>query len=301
MLNVRPAEIGIALLAAGHEVKMSADLVEQAGFLCLDVCRSLDHSHKSEPRQLLTPAPIARLMASMLEAHEKEVRILDAGVGVGSLVAAAVAALCCRRNWPRAIQVTAYEIDRHLASYLSDTFRLCQQECQRDCGFQCFRTAGAAPARPWTSRPAYAGSARRSYSEPPHRHERWLGGSHVHRNDHLERAAGGTVSSAAAFRGMAIQGDAGLTGAVAAIGGDAERASHCGVLQSCRDNSRIPGVTGRTSDRRKVSVTCFAELPCIKWALQDLNLSSGPLICVVRMVLLCCNPLPALSFRPVRR
>ena len=38
-----------------------------------------------------------------------------------------------------------------------------------------------------------------------------------------------------------------------------------------------------------------------QWALQDLNLSSGPLIGVGQMVLLCCNPLPALSFRTVRR
>ena len=121
----------VSPLATGREVKMGADLVEQADFLRLDAGRRLDTERKSELGQFLTPAPVACLMASMLESSEAEVRILDAGAGVGSLFAAAVAELCRRKDRPQRIEVTAYEIDRHLASYLPDTFRLCELECQR--------------------------------------------------------------------------------------------------------------------------------------------------------------------------
>ena len=131
MLNVRRAQMTVSPLAASREAKMSADLVEQADFLRLDAGRCLEAERKSELGQFLTPASVARLMASMLESREAEVRILDAGAGVGSLFAAAVAELCRRNDRPQRIEVTAYEIDRHLASYLPDTFRLCELECQR--------------------------------------------------------------------------------------------------------------------------------------------------------------------------
>ena len=60
----------------------------------------------------------------MLTCRQARVSVLDAGAGVGSLIAAAVAELCGRKEKPEEIRVTAYEIDPHLASYLADTFQL---------------------------------------------------------------------------------------------------------------------------------------------------------------------------------
>lgn len=98
-------------------------------FLRLDAGRSLEPARKSELGQFFTPPPVARLMASMLECRQQEVRILDAGAGVGSLFAAAVAELCARGQRPRHIRVTAYEVDAKLAEYLPDTFQLCRSTC----------------------------------------------------------------------------------------------------------------------------------------------------------------------------
>ena len=79
--------------------------------------------------QFLTPLPIAQFLASLLECHTPAVHILDAGAGVGSLFAACVAQLCHRERKPTSIQVTAYEIDKSLADYLSETLLLCKTAC----------------------------------------------------------------------------------------------------------------------------------------------------------------------------
>src|SRR5437879_1634390 len=131
MLNAGNEQVSKSPGAVSRKVAMGADLLEQVDFLRLDASRRLESARKAELGQFLTPAPVARLMASMLECRQAEVRMLDPGAGVGSLFAAAVVELCQRKIRPRRIEVTAYEIDAHLASYLPDTFRLCELECQR--------------------------------------------------------------------------------------------------------------------------------------------------------------------------
>src|SRR5438094_797520 len=110
---------------------MAADLVERVDFFRLAANRGLEGKHKAALGQFTTPAPIARLMASLLRGSQEEVRLLDAGAGVGSLFAAALAELCCRTNKPRRITVTCYEIDPHFACYLSETMQLCRATCER--------------------------------------------------------------------------------------------------------------------------------------------------------------------------
>ncbi len=96
----------------------------------LDANKQLDPHRKIEFGQFLTPMSLARLMASMLECREPIVSLLDPCAGVGSLLAASVAELCLRSNPPREIHVTAYEIDATLATYLPDTFKLCEEMCE---------------------------------------------------------------------------------------------------------------------------------------------------------------------------
>src|SRR5436190_8718365 len=103
-------------LAAQDVLKQrELDLVERVDLLRLDASHNLEKSRKAEMGQFLSPAPVARLMASMLACHDPEVYILDPGAGVGSLFAACVAKLCRRPNPPEHIHVTAYEIDAGLA------------------------------------------------------------------------------------------------------------------------------------------------------------------------------------------
>ncbi|HZU36011.1 MAG TPA: BsuBI/PstI family type II restriction endonuclease [Gemmataceae bacterium] len=109
----------------------TSDFLERVEFLRLDAGRKLEPTCRAALGQFLTPAAIARLMASMLTDQQQEVRLLDPGAGVGSLFAAAVVDLCRRQVRPATIHVSAYEIDPTLAQYIPDVFHLCQAECRR--------------------------------------------------------------------------------------------------------------------------------------------------------------------------
>jgi adenine-specific DNA-methyltransferase len=91
--------------------------------------RRIDARKKSELGQFFTPMPAARLMASMGKGKAEVVRILDAGAGVGSLFTAVVAHLCRKRRRPKAIRVTAYELDADLSFPLEQAVAVCSEEC----------------------------------------------------------------------------------------------------------------------------------------------------------------------------
>lgn len=106
-------------------------LTEQVELLRLEATRGLRPERRAELGQFLTPAPLARLMGGMLTTGQERVSLLDAGAGVGSLLAAGVEALCAAPAPPKLIEVTAYEIDPALASYLEETLKLCAQLCHQ--------------------------------------------------------------------------------------------------------------------------------------------------------------------------
>ena len=106
-------------------------LLDQVDRLRLDASSRIAAAQKAKMGQFLTPAPVARLMASMLSSDGDEVRLLDAGAGIGSLLAACVVEFCQRPRRPRRIAVMAYEVDKQLAGYLPAVFRLCREECAR--------------------------------------------------------------------------------------------------------------------------------------------------------------------------
>lgn len=82
----------------------------------LEANRQLDPKRKAELGQFMTPANVARFMASLFAERKGPVRLLDAGAGVGSLTAAFI-----DRWGSDALSVSAYEIDPGLASYLRTT------------------------------------------------------------------------------------------------------------------------------------------------------------------------------------
>jgi adenine-specific DNA-methyltransferase len=104
-------------------------LVDHVDLVRIDAGRRLDTERQAELGQFMTPAPTARLMASMFEARGERIRLLDAGAAVGSLTAAWIAEICDRKRKPKAVQLTAYELDEGLAQRLKGTLKNCQQIC----------------------------------------------------------------------------------------------------------------------------------------------------------------------------
>ena len=105
------------------------NLLDQVDLLRLEATRCLDPKRQAELGQFLTPAPVARLMASMFQATGPVFRFVDAGAGVGSLSAALIAELCSRPSRPERIEVTAFELDPQMVDYLRETLALCKRSC----------------------------------------------------------------------------------------------------------------------------------------------------------------------------
>jgi len=106
-------------------------LVERVDLLRLDAARRLDPGRQAEMGQFMTPAPVARLMASMFEGRRRSLRLLDAGAGIGSLTGAWVAEMSARKHPPQEIVVVAYEIDPTLVGYLREALHACKTHCER--------------------------------------------------------------------------------------------------------------------------------------------------------------------------
>ena len=97
----------------------------------LEASRKLDPQRRSALGQFMTPEPVARFMASLFgDCNGKEVRLLDAGAGVGSLTAAFIAEICQRSTHPDRIVSTVYELEPTLIGYLDNTLEACRQTCQ---------------------------------------------------------------------------------------------------------------------------------------------------------------------------
>ena len=105
-------------------------LLDRVDLIRLDAGRRLDPARRAAMGQFFTPAPIARFMADLSEATAGEVRLLDAGAGIGSLSAAWIARACGLERGPSSIHLTAYEADPHLAKHLRQTVQDCEAVCR---------------------------------------------------------------------------------------------------------------------------------------------------------------------------
>lgn len=94
----------------------------------LDADRSLSAENRADLGQFMTPATIARFMASLFGETQADVLLLDPGAGVGSLSTAFVEEMIGRRVHPTTITAHAWELDKHLFDYLSSTLFECAQE-----------------------------------------------------------------------------------------------------------------------------------------------------------------------------
>ena len=82
----------------------------------------LDERLRGKLGQFMSSSSVSNLLASMFDDMSGDIRLLDAGAGVGSLTAAFVAKAAASAN---SISATAYEIDDVMASHLGETLELC--------------------------------------------------------------------------------------------------------------------------------------------------------------------------------
>ena len=110
-----------------------ADLLDRVDLEQLVVARQLaaDPKRRASLGQYMTPPTVAAFMASMLEFDPppQELRLLDAGSGVGMLTAAVVAEFATRpaHRRPVVINAEAWEIDGYLEPSLIRTFAYCEK------------------------------------------------------------------------------------------------------------------------------------------------------------------------------
>lgn len=106
-------------------------LLDRVDLHRLEATKHLDRGRRSALGQFMTPPGVASFMASLFEKVSATTTVLDAGAGVGSLLAAFVAEACTRHPTPGRIHATAFELDPDLASHLRSTVRECRDECAR--------------------------------------------------------------------------------------------------------------------------------------------------------------------------
>ena len=97
----------------------------------LEVSPGLDEQGRKRLGQFMTPIGVARMLATQFRDMPEEVRLLDAGAGMGALTAAFVEAACARPVPPRSIAVTCYEVDPVMVPILRGTLAGCAADCAR--------------------------------------------------------------------------------------------------------------------------------------------------------------------------
>jgi adenine-specific DNA-methyltransferase len=112
---------GVVEVKADHLSNFTSGGPELTEMGCMDAVRleanvQLSPARKVEFGQFMTPDSVARFMASLFSRRLGEVRLLDAGAGIGSLTAAFLA------NWQdHPVHVSAYEIDLSMLAHLRQT------------------------------------------------------------------------------------------------------------------------------------------------------------------------------------
>lgn len=104
-------------------------ITSRADALRRKVSPRLETDRRGKLGQFMTPEGVAGDMAAMFGEMPEDVRLLDAGAGMGALTAAFVAEALSRSRPPRSIAVTAFEVDADMATLLRDTLDHCRDAC----------------------------------------------------------------------------------------------------------------------------------------------------------------------------
>jgi adenine-specific DNA-methyltransferase len=110
--------------AADH-LPLRVFLAEHADLLRTQATKRLNPDRRAELGQYLTPSKVAAFMASLFIDFGEHVRLLDAGAGVGALLAATTAEACQRPRPPEHVHAVGFEIDKTLLGSLRRMMRAC--------------------------------------------------------------------------------------------------------------------------------------------------------------------------------
>jgi adenine-specific DNA-methyltransferase len=110
---------------------MVTEITSQLDHVRRRVSKNHQRRERSRIGQFLTPAPIAHFMAGLFQRDVADVRILDAGAGVGVLSAAAVETFISRKGRLRSLEVVAYENDELMLPYLENALDRCKTACTK--------------------------------------------------------------------------------------------------------------------------------------------------------------------------
>lgn len=113
----------------GKAVLTGTTASDQADHVRLAISPNLDIDRRSKLGQFLTPAPTAQRMAEMFGPMPRQVRLLDAGAGIGALTAAFVSEALARDDRPEMISATCFEVDDDMAAHLAGTLNACAHAC----------------------------------------------------------------------------------------------------------------------------------------------------------------------------
>lgn len=106
----------------------SKSILELIDLHRIRVGMALDPERKARLGQFLTPSSVAMFMTSLFQQKEyRNIRLLDAGAGIGSLIAAFTEKFCGRFPKPSSIEITAYELESVLFDELEHTITECQK------------------------------------------------------------------------------------------------------------------------------------------------------------------------------
>jgi adenine-specific DNA-methyltransferase len=86
-----------------------------------DVHGATPRSHKSAMGQFMTPASVASFMAGLFEARDGDIRLLDAGAGLGALTCAVLDRWKAGELGPGQMTVQVHEMDDRLREHLEET------------------------------------------------------------------------------------------------------------------------------------------------------------------------------------
>ena len=105
-------------------------LTDTADFYRRAAASGLDPHRRGPFGQFMTPAPIARFMASLFAPPPHHMRVLDPGAGVGSLTAAFAERLRSPTTEPSSVDFVCYEIEPLLLDYLDRTIQQTLRTCR---------------------------------------------------------------------------------------------------------------------------------------------------------------------------
>jgi adenine-specific DNA-methyltransferase len=108
---------------------MKLELISQSDSVRKALNYKKGRSGRSAIGQFLTPAEVARYMASLFQRKPEHIRLLDPGAGAGVLSAACVETFLMNGKKPRSISIVAYENDKQILQSLQETMDRCETAC----------------------------------------------------------------------------------------------------------------------------------------------------------------------------